>query len=757
MSGVESGATFILQVSTDNGVTFSTTTASQSGLASGTYIYRAVVTDAAGNTATTATQTVIVDTVVAKPVADLDTASDLGTSGTDNVTTDTTPDLTFTTEAGSAVEVFRDGVSVGFATESATPGTFTFASSALILGSHVFTAMATDKAGNVSAASDPLKVTVLADIDVASMPLTQGFRVFGADAGDRAGSSVASAGDINGDGFDDLIFGASNSGGSDNSTSYAGEAIVLFGTSSGFADIDVSAADFVSSGKGFRIFGADSGDAAGFASASAGDINGDGFDDLIVGANRGSGNGNTKTNAGEAIVVFGSAAGFADIDVSAADFVSSGKGFRIFGADAYDYAGFSVASAGDINGDGFDDLIVGAYESYGSGNSKTFAGEVIVVFGSAAGFADIDISAADFVSSGKGFRIFGADAYDYAGVSVASAGDINGDGFDDLIVGAYRADGSGNSKTNAGEAIVVFGSAAGFADIDVSAADFVSSGNGFRIFGADLNDSAGGAVASAGDINGDGFDDLIVGAYRGDGSGTSKSSAGEAIVVFGSAAGFADIDVSAADFVSSGKGFRIFGADLGDYAGRSVASAGDINGDGFDDLIIGASRGDGSGNSKNYAGEAIVVFGSAPGFADIDVSATDFVSSGKGFRIFGADANDYAGVSVASAGDINGDGFDDLIVGANRGDGSGNSKNYAGEAIVIYGGDFLGSVVYTGTGNADSLAGTTAAESFVAGGATTSSPEVAGPMSCAAARATIRSLPAMPPLPASGAARASTP
>ncbi len=138
--------------------------------------------------------------------------------------------------------------------------------------------------------------------------------------------------------------------------------------------------------------------------------------------------------------------------------------------------GFSVSSAGDINGDGYDDLIVGARYADGSGNGSSDAGEAIVVFGKAGGFGDIDVAAADFVSSGTGFRIFGADAGDLAGISVSSAGDINGDGFDDLIVGANLANGGANGKSIAGEAIVVFGKASGFGNIDVAAADFVSSG-----------------------------------------------------------------------------------------------------------------------------------------------------------------------------------------------------------------------------------------------------------------------------------------
>jgi len=322
-----------------------------------------------------------------------------------------------------------------------------------------------------------------------------------------------------------------------------------------------------------------------------------------------------------------------------------------------------------------------------------------VVFGKATGFADIDVST---MTGEDGFRIFGADEDDRAGWSISSAGDVNGDGFGDLIVGAPNANGI------AGEAIVVFGKATGFADIDVST---MTEEDGFRIFGADLGDRAGHSVSSAGDINGDGFDDLIVGAPGGKGPTNANNGKGEAIVVFGKATGFADIDVST---MTGADGFRIFGADINDEAGYSVSSAGDINGDGFDDLMVGAWNSGGAASGYQF-GEAIVVFGKATGFADLDVSAPDFVSSGAGFRIFGADEDDDAGWSVSSAGDINGDGFDDLIVGAREGEGPANDKPFAGEAIVIYGGNLTGSVVFAGTSGADTLTGTAAAETFVGG------------------------------------------
>ena len=129
--------------------------------------------------------------------------------------------------------------------------------------------------------------------------------------------------------------------------------------------------------------------------------------------------------------------------------------------------------------------------------------------------------------------------------------------------------------------------------------------------------------------------------------------------------------------LTAAQGFRIFGADADDSSGCSVSSAGDVNGDGFDDLIVGAPFGDAAGNAKRYAGEAIVIFGQASGFADIDLAT---LTAAQGFRIFGADAGDQSGCSVSSAGDVNGDGFDDLIVGARLADAAGNAKSNAGES-----------------------------------------------------------------------------
>ncbi len=502
--------------------------------------------------------------------------------------------------------------------------------------------------------------------DLSTLDGSNGFRVDGVGQGSGVGGFVSSAGDINGDGIADILLGG----------------YVLFGSGTGFnPSFNLNALD---GSNGFRLLN------GGRASSSAGDVNGDGFDDIIVG--NPDGTSNNGSYAGISYVLFGSGSGFGEtVDLSALD---GRNGFRIEGAAAFDMSGYAVSSAGDFNGDGFDDIIIGAVMGDNAGGER-YTGESYVVFGAGSGFvASIDLATLD---GSNGFRLDGIDRTDRTGSAVSLAGDVNGDGFDDIIIGAYRADPDG--IVSAGESYVVFGSASTFTSSFGLAS--LNGSNGFRIDGADLGDGSGLSVFSAGDVNGDGFADIIIGAPYADRG--NMSDAGRSYVVFGSGTGFqASIDLSS---LNGSNGFRLDGVAGLDFSGRSVSSAGDINADGFDDIIIGApSTNQGAGSA---AGQSYVVYGRASGFAAIvDLAALD---GNNGFRIDGLDEGDYSGRSVSSAGDVNGDGIEDFIIGAPGADLDDANFN-AGEAFVIYGvspgfGPGTGQTIRGGAGD-DMLTGT---------------------------------------------------
>ena len=586
-------------------------------------------------------------------------------------------------------------------------------------------------------------VTTRAVIDVSALAPARGFIIQGDAAGDRLGWSVSEAGDVNGDGLDDLIVGAPPG---DDGGNTAGEAYIVYGktgdgTQFGEAMGSRQVLDTTSlvPAAGFIIQGDSENDQLGISVSGAGDVNGDGLDDLIVGAFLNSSSG--ESFDGEAYIVygktgtdgtqFGTAVTIDTVERRVVDtsMLAPATGFILRGDMSFDGLGISVSGVGDINGDGLGDLIAGAGGSDNGGNN---AGEAYVVygkagtdgtqFGTAVGSRRVVDTmnlapAAGFIIQGDMGGPGGLSAQgDNLGYSVAGAGDINGDGLDDLIVASRDGDDGG---TDAGEAYIVYGKAnpavgdpgtqfgALVGSHRVLDTTSLSVTDGFILQGDAAEDKLGRSVSGAGDINGDGIDDLIVGANQGDDGG---SNAGEAYIVYGKAgagtqfgtevitAGVMRQVLDTTDLAPAA-GFILQGDMEGDNLGWSVAGAGDINGDGLADLIAGAYLSD---DSEMDAGAAYIIYGKV-GTAGTQfgmavtadgetrqVLDTDGLAPTDGFILQGDAADDFLGWSVSGAGDINGDGFDDLIAGAHLGDDGGVN---AGEAYVVYGGTHLGEVV----------------------------------------------------------------
>ena len=395
--------------------------------------------------------------------------------------------------------------------------------------------------------------------------------------GNSSNYTLSPAGDVNGDGYGDVMISIFNN---EFGVSSDGSVQLFMGTGSGISNQPT----WTGEGKGGSNFGE--------SIASAGDVNGDGFFDIIVGASRFS---NGEDNEGAAFVYYGSPSG-----------PSQTPSWTMEGNQANAFFGVSVSTAGDVNKDGYTDVIIGAnyYD-----NGETNEGRVTVYLGSPTG-----------LSKTPYFTAEGDQVNAFFGKSVACAGDVNHDGYSDVIIGSPGYD---HGQNNEGRAFLYMGTNMGM----TQSAAWTGESNQ-----ADAN--YGYSVASAGDVNGDGFSDVVVGANRYD---DQMSNVGKIYVYMGSANGFNLFP----DWTNTGH-------QIDGNMGISVAAAGDINGDGYGEIIIGSY----GVNPQIPTGNVYVFYGSVKGTTNQSIEVDKSKYPGASF-----------GLSVASAGDINGDGYADVLAG----------------------------------------------------------------------------------------------
>jgi len=421
---------------------------------------------------------------------------------------------------------------------------------------------------------------------------TQNRLLTGALAGGQYGFAVSTAGDVNGDGYSDIAIGApqANAG-----QAVEGVVYVFYGSSAG---IGVAPNVVLESNLAGSQFG--------YSLNTAGDVNGDGYSDLIVGAPTWESDAGTQDQEGSAWIFHGSATGLSTV-----------PNIILQPNVPTQYMGYSVDGIGDVNNDGYSDVIAGAWLAALPSFQE---GAAYVYLGSAAGLTNTFANRLERNQSAAQF-----------GASVAGAGDVNGDGYSDVAVGAYRYDVVGPGADD-GAVFIYQGGPTGLGAAINPAPSQTLNATGISI-------AFGWSVSSAGDVNGDGYSDLIVGDWRDNIGGPLQE--GTAHIFHGSAAGLGAVP---ARTLQSGN------TTANGWFGRSVSTVGDVNGDGYGDVLVGAVT---LTNGQGLEGAGLLYLGSSTG-----IPSNAFLQ----YELNIAGAN--MGESVSGAGDVNGDGYSDFLIGA---------------------------------------------------------------------------------------------
>ena len=494
------------------------------------------------------------------------------------------------------------------------------------------------------------------NIHTANLTSDQGFRILGNSTNDSSGSSASNAGDIDGDGYGDILVGAS--GASYNGGVDSGVVYIIYGKNKNIGDVFLG---HLTQDQGFSVFiGAHHyymGN-IGTSVSNIGDINQDGFDDFIVGGSQGN-----DAYEAQSYVIFGGPKGQSDIDVGN---LNNERGFKIIAKNYGDNMGSSVSGAGDFNGDGTQDIIIGAFEA--PSNGKPGTGESYILYLTSSSnpptaspttltptskptmptreLANVDLSS---LNNEQGIITNGANSYDYSGESISSAGNFNGDGIDDLVIGAPGA--SPYGRLRGGVVYIIYGSSKNVNNIGLSN---ITSDIGIKILGAKENDYTGRLVSGAGDVNKDGYDDVIIHA-------PGYNSPSCAYLIYGGI-DKNDIDLYNLNYT---QGIKISGSSFGVEV---IGGIGDINNDGHKDILVSGYIYGNIHTSTSY-----VIYGNN---FNNDINLDNFNDQ----KVFVITRDSCSGVqSVSAAGDFNNDGYGDFAVNILH-----NDNNYHVEYCDVY-------------------------------------------------------------------------